>query len=221
MKTLLHTIFIKRFWLKVILLVLIIVISSFWSNYYVASSTKHQIISQMEEIPKKKVGLVLGASKFLGNGIRNPYFYNRIEAAAALFHEGKISHVLVSGDNHIKGYNEPEDMKEALMELGVPENCITMDFAGFRTYDSVVRAKEIFGVSDCVIISQRFHLERALFIANHVGVAAVGYPAKDVGYRGVNLREFGAKYKAFLDCYVIPMGPKFLGEKEFIFASSN
>lgn len=216
MKNLLRYIFIKKFWLKAILSFVLFTASVFGSNYYIVYATKTQIVKDINSVPTKKVAVVLGAAKLLRNQIRNPYFYNRIKAAATLYHAGKVSHFLVTGDNHSEHYNEPEDMKFSLMELGVPDSCITMDFAGFRTFDSMVRAKEIFGVTDCIIVSQEFHLQRALFIANSLGMKVVGYPAKGVGYRGLNLREFGAKFKAALDCYVLPTKPRFLGKKEVI-----
>lgn len=217
MRNLIYKVFVKRFWIKSSLAFFFIIAFAFWSNYYIVHSTKNQIIKEIQDVPRKKIAIVLGASKLLHNDVRNPYFYNRVIAAADLFNAGKVVHVLVSGDNHSNKYNESEDMKQALMELGVPDSCITMDFAGFRTFDSMIRAKKIFGIDDCIIVTQKFHLERALFIANSMGISAVGYPAKDVVYKGVNLREFGAKFKAVLDCYVLPTQPKFLGKSEPIY----
>ncbi len=220
MKNLLYSIFIKKFWLKGMITCFLMTALAFGSNYYIISSTENQIINDLNKVPQKKIAIVLGAAKKLSNGINNPYFLNRINAAADLFNAGKVSHVLVSGDNHSEKYNESEDMKIALMDLGVPDSCITMDFAGFRTFDSMVRAKEIFGVTDCIIVSQAFHLQRALFIANSIKINAVGYPASGVGYTGLNIREFGAKFKAALDCYILPTHPKYLGKKEVIFPES-
>ena len=217
MKTAFYKIFVQKFWLKLFIGIAFITLFSFWSNHYIINSTKSQIISDVEKVPHKKVAVLLGASKYLSNGVGNPYFFNRIKAVATLFNHDKVSHILVSGDNHTKNYNEPEDMRQELMKLGVPDSCITLDFAGFRTFDSMVRAKEIFGVTDCIIVSQEFHLQRALFIANNLDITAIGYPAKDVGYRGLNLREFGAKFKAALDCYVLFTQPKFLGKSEPIY----
>jgi SanA protein len=217
MKKFLYSVFINKFWLKSIASFVLLILMVFGSNYYIVNSTKSQIISDINKVPTKKVAIVLGAAKKLNNGINNPYFFNRINAAAELYHAGKVSHFLVSGDNHTESYNESEDMMLALINLGVPESCITMDFAGFRTFDSMIRAKEIFGVTDCIIVSQEFHLQRALFIANSINIKAIGYPAKGVGYKGLNVREFGAKFKAALDCYLLPTQPRFLGKSEHIY----
>jgi SanA protein len=146
----------------------------------------------------------------------NQYFYNRIKAAVELYESGKIDRIIISGDNSTKYYNEPQDMKEALMEHGIPENRIYQDYAGFRTLDSVIRCKEIFGQNQITIISQKFHNARAVFIARHHQIEAIGYNAKDVnkaaGFK-TNVREILARVKLFIDLYVLDQQPKFLGEK--------
>jgi len=172
---LLYSIFFKKFWIKVKLSFLLFAALAFGSNYYIVQSTKSQIVKDIGKLPEKKVAIVLGAAKLLNNQVRNPYFYNRINAAAELYHARKATHFLVTGDNHSQDYNESEDMKFALMELGVPDSCITMDFAGFRTFDSMVRAKKLFGVTDCIIVSQEFHLQSALFIVISIDIDAVGF----------------------------------------------
>jgi SanA protein len=123
-------------------IVLLIVCLS-WSNYWVIKKTRGRIYSDADSIPYNDVGLVLGANKNARGGSTNLYFKHRIEAAADLFKAGKIKHIIVSGDNHIKEYDEATDMKNALMAMGVPDSCITLDYAGFRTLDSMVRCKEI------------------------------------------------------------------------------
>ena len=153
-------------------------------------------------MPTHKVGLLLGTNPYLKNGSPNKYFTYRIEAAVALYEAGKIQYILVSGDNHKLGYNEPEEMKQALISKGVPEDRIVLDYAGFRTLDSVVRAKEVFGNEQFIIISQQFHNERALFLALHNDIKAVGFNAQDVtAYYGfkTRLREYLARTKLFLD----------------------
>ncbi len=188
-------------------------------NFWVAHSTEKQIFANLEKIPFNEVGLVLGTSKYLNGGYQNPYFYHRIEAAAQLYHAGKVKHLLVSGDNSLKSYNEPKQMQVALMEKGVPESAITLDYAGFRTLDSVVRSKAVFGQQKITIISQEFHNQRAIFIANQRGVTAVGYNSKDVGFRlgiKIRLREYLARCKAILDIIILNKQPKFLGEKVYI-----
>lgn len=136
------------------------------------------------------------------NGNNNLYFDYRIFATLELYKAGKINYILISGDNRKENYNEPEEMKKALMQRGVPEKYIYLDYAGFRTLDSVVRAKEVFGQSRLTIISQRFHNERAIYLAEKNGINAIGYNAKDVNaYSGLktNIRELFARVKMFID----------------------
>ena len=171
-------------------------------NVQVTIETKKLLYSDITAVPTHKVGLLLGTNPYLKNGNPNKYFTYRIEAAVALYEAGKIQYILVSGDNHKLGYNEPEEMKQALISKGVPEDRIVLDYAGFRTLDSVVRAKEVFGNEQFIIISQQFHNERALFLALHNGIKAVGFNAQDVtAYYGfkTRLREYLARTKLFLD----------------------
>lgn len=185
------------------------------SNSWVKSSTKKFCYSDVKLIPENKVGLLLGTSKTARGGI-NLFFKYRIEAAASLFNEGKIKHIIVSGDNHIANYNEPEEMKNELIKLGVPDSCITLDYAGFRTLDSVVRCEKIFGQTKFTIISQPFHNERALFIATKSGLNCVAFNAKDVPNKysvKTSIREYFARAKCVLDIYLLHTEPKFLGEK--------
>lgn len=186
-----------------------------WANYSMKRHTGDFLFSNVAEIPETKTALLLGTSKTLGNGQPNAYFYNRILAAAELYKSGKIQYLIVSGDNSRKDYNEPEDMQKALIERGVPEDHIFLDFAGFRTLDSVVRAKEIFGQHKVIIVSQKFHNERAVFLAQQNGMEAYGFNAEDVNkYAGfkTNVREYLAKTKAYLDL-ITGVEPKFGGKK--------
>ncbi len=186
-----------------------------WANYSMKRNTEDFLFSNVAEIPETKTALLLGTSKTLGNGQPNAYFYNRILAAAELYKSGKIQYLIVSGDNSRKDYNEPEDMQKALMERGIPEDRIFLDFAGFRTLDSVVRAKEIFGQHKIIIVSQQFHNERAVFLAQQNGMEAYGFNAEDVNqYAGfkTNVREYLAKTKAYLDL-ITGVEPKFGGKK--------
>ena len=187
----------------------------FYSNYQINHFSKGRIYSDLNAIPKNKVGLVLGTSRHMKNGQANPFFYNRIKAAASLFFAGKIRYVLVSGDNRFYTYNEPREMKRELMKMGIPDSSIIMDFAGFRTLDSVVRCKKVFGQSDVTIISQEFHNERALFIAKFYEMNAVAYSAKDPDPEyslAINIREYFARTKVFLDLYILHKSPYFLGK---------
>jgi SanA protein len=160
--------------------------------------------------------LLLGTNKILPNGHENPYFKYRIEAAARLYLAGKVERIIVSGDNSRKEYNEAEYMRTDLVALGVPDSCIYLDYAGFRTFDSMLRCKEIFGQTKYTVISQRFHNERAIYIAQHEGMDVVGFDAQDVGRAlgfTVMLRERFARVKVFLDLYVLGTKPKFRGDK--------
>lgn len=188
-------------------------------NFWIEQSTRKQVYSDPTAIPANQVGLVLGTSKYTIRGYENPYFSHRIQAAVVLYKQGKIKHILVSGDNGLKEYNEPRYMLKSLLAAGIPEKAITMDFAGFRTLDSVVRSKEVFGQGSITIISQKFHNQRALFIANHRAIEAIGFNAKDVPLTlsvKTRIREAFARCKAVLDILILNKQPKFLGEKEII-----
>ena len=187
----------------------------FWANFTIDGAAEDNVTSEIGNLPNEKVGLLLGTSKNLDDGSPNPYFTYRIEAAAKLFHSGRVKNIITSGDNSRENYNEPEDMKNALIKLGVPADRIYEDFAGFRTLDSVVRAKEIFGQTSFIVISQRFHNERAIYLAQQNGITAYGFNAKDVdketGFM-TNAREKLARVKVFWD-FLFDVDPKFGGEK--------
>jgi SanA protein len=188
------------------------------ANLWVLGSTKNQIYKQVNTVPAGQVvALVLGTSKQLPNGWDNHYFKCRIAAAADLYHAGKISHLLLSGDNSRPDYNEPADMRAALMEKGVPASAMTLDCAGMRTLDSVVRAREIFGLASYVIVTDDFHLPRALFLANHFGITAIGYESEPLEWgtsKKTRIREYFARVKLLLDVYLLGTEPKFLGAKQ-------
>jgi len=185
-------------------------------NWKIEQKCKASLYNSLQKVPTNKVGLVLGTSKWLKDGRPNLYFKYRIQAAYDLYKAGKIKYILVSGDNSFKNYNEPREMHNALVDLGVPSEAIVLDFAGFRTLDSVVRCKKVFGQQNVTIISQPFHNKRALYIASNYGMQAIGYNAKDVNlYSGLKtqLREKLARVKVFIDLYLINKQPKFLGDK--------
>lgn len=165
-------------------------------------------------VPVREVALVLGAARTTPQGIPNRYFNGRVEAAARLYHAGRVRHLLISGDNHRRDYNEPRDMFDALRALGVPEAAMTLDHAGFRTLDSVVRAKTAFGFDRIVIVSQRFHAERAVYTARKHGIDAVGFVAaeqvSDAMRRRNHFREFFARTAAWLDVNILCREPKFI-----------
>jgi SanA protein len=187
----------------------------FYSNYSIEKCAENLTFDDSQKIQKNKVGVVLGTAKYLKNGSINLFYQNRINATVELFNGGKIDYVLISGDNGSKNYDEPTTFKEELIRKGIPENRIYLDYAGFRTLDSVVRAKEIFGQTDFTVISQKFHNERAIYLAKEHGLNAIGFNAKDVGGRSglkVKLREYLARTKAYLDI-LFQTEPKFYGKK--------
>ncbi len=184
-------------------------------NILVSNSTKNFVYDNPKNIPYNEVGLLLGTSKFLKNGRINEYWKNRIDATVELYKLKKIKFVIISGDNGKSTYDEPTDMKKELVKIGIPASAIFLDYAGFRTFDSMIRAQKIFSQQSFTVISQRFHNERAIYIGQHYGIKAIGYNAKDVaankGFK-TNLREIFARVKLFID-FVLDKQPKFLGEK--------
>tara|TARA_R110002126_G_scaffold271064_3_gene414904 strand:+ start:120 stop:755 length:636 start_codon:yes stop_codon:yes gene_type:complete len=197
--------------LGVFCLVLVLVILV--CNFIISSTTKDKTYSNINTIPPNRVGLVLGTSNRITNGSSNPYYTYRIDATIALYKAGKIKFILVSGDNGSIYYNEPNTIKKDLIKAGIPEEVIFLDYAGFRTLDSMVRAKFIFGLDKLTVISQKFHNERAIYIANQKGLKAIGFNAKDLsttqGFK-VQLREYLARVKVFIDM-ILNTQPKFYG----------
>tara|TARA_R110002049_G_scaffold98598_7_gene240055 strand:+ start:842 stop:1474 length:633 start_codon:yes stop_codon:yes gene_type:complete len=182
----------------------------------VDSFSNKYLYSNLVEIPTNKVGVLLGTSKYLSSGEENLYFTYRMEAAEKLYYSNKISYILVSGDNATIHYNEPIAIKKELIKRGIPEEKIVLDYAGFRTFDSMIRANKVFGQNEFTVISQPFHNERAIFIARKKGINAIGYNAKDVTFQSgfkTQLREKFARIKLLLDIYILNTQPKFLGEK--------
>ncbi|EDP98526.1 putative transport-related membrane protein [Kordia algicida OT-1] len=203
-------------WLKRIgFTFLVFIIGIIACNTYVELISNGKTFNKVAEIPSNKVGLLLGTGKYLKNGKVNLFYSYRINATVKLYKSGKIKYILVSGDNGSKTYDEPTTFKEDLIAAGIPENKIILDYAGFRTLDSVVRSKEIFQQENITIISQQFHNERAIAIANAKGINAVGFNAKNVGGRSgfkIKVREVLARVAMCIDL-VIGKQPKFLGEK--------
>ncbi|MBO3097625.1 SanA/YdcF family protein [Gelidibacter pelagius] len=202
--------------LKFILLIVVLgVVALVSTNYWVIYKAKEDVYSKINDLPKNKVGLLLGTSKYMAKGGINLYYAYRIDAAVALFKAGKIDYILVSGDNGSEYYDEPTTFKDDLIKRGIPEDRIVLDFAGFRTLDSVVRAKEVFGQDAFTIISQKFHNERAIYLAKNFKIDAIAFNAKDVGnLYGLRTRgrEYLARVKASIDV-LFNVQPKFLGEK--------
>lgn len=197
------------------LLVVIPVITVFLCNGVIDNAAEGKTFHNIGDIPKNKVGLVLGTSKKLSSGHPNPYYDYRIMATVKLFKANKIDFVLVSGDNGSRYYNEPTTFKKDLVKAGIPGDKIFLDYAGFRTLDSMVRAKVVFGLDEVTVISQKFHNERAIYLAERKGLKAIGFNAKDVsGQNGlkVHVREYFARVKVFVDL-IANTQPRFFGKK--------
>ncbi len=210
----------KRFVFGAILLLLVFVIVC---NVWIVKSTEDLVYSDLAELPEHRIALVLGTSHRSVGGGPNPFFQKRIEMAATLYSLGKIDHFILSGDNSTRYYNEPAEMQKALIKKGVPASAITLDYAGLRTLDSVVRSKMVFGQNEITIITQPFHCYRALFISRYYNMDAVAMVADDPELPRtfkVRLREYLARPKAVLDLYILKTDPSFLGEKEEIIIGS-
>ncbi|MDF0606585.1 YdcF family protein [Neisseriaceae bacterium TC5R-5] len=196
-----------------LLLSLMLLLASFYANWHISQQTKGFIYNSTADIPAQKAALILGTVKNIGD-YPNPYFNYRIAAAKKLYESGKVRALVVSGDNGRDSYNEPEDMRQALIASGIPESAIYMDYAGFRTLDSVVRMHKIFGQQSFIIVSQNFHNERAIFLAQHYGLQAYGYNAEDVQVQlsliRRMVRENFARLKVWLDILTNKQ-PRFLG----------
>jgi SanA protein len=187
-------------------------------DLYMSKHSQADIYSDVNKVPAKQAALVLGTAKYMIGGGKNYFYTYRIRAAAELFKAGKVKAIVVSGDHSTKYYDETGKMQKDLVKAGVPRKYITLDPLGIRTLDSVVRAEAIFDLKDYIIVSQRFHLERALFIAKAKGQKVIGFMAKDIpgtaaAYR-MKAREYLARAKAFLDVYILHTMPKFDGKKE-------
>ncbi len=187
-----------------------------YTNREVERVGEEYVYTELEDVPRRDVAVVLGTSRFISTGRENSYFVYRIDAAEELYESGKVDVILVSGDNADVSYNEPLAMQEALIERGIPAESIELDYAGFRTLDSVVRAQEVFQQSDFIVVSQPFHVERAVYIARTYDIPAIGYAAEDVAVSQslrIQLREFLARGQAWVDVNVLNRQPKFLGEQ--------
>jgi SanA protein len=205
----------RKYAIAFLLLVLLLIVGIFYCDSRVKSAAAGKVFDDLSGLPDCKTGLLLGTSRSLGNGHANPYYFSRIEAAAQLLHSGKIRNLIISGDNGSSGYNEPEMMRRDLLEAGVDSARIYLDYAGFRTLDSVVRCREIFSQDSVIVISQQFHNERAIYIADAMGMTAYGLNARGVtGLRStrVQVREKLARVKVMLDM-LFGVEPRFYGEK--------
>lgn len=200
----------------VILLILIILAASRLITGIYARDREFSLA----DVPQKRVAIVFGAGLWR-NGTATPILYDRVATAVDLYRTGKVEKILMSGDNRFVDYNEPAVMREVAISLGVPEEDIVLDYAGRRTYDTCYRAKAIFGVDKAILVTQGFHLPRALYLCNHLGVEAVGVKADRRSYRKSsmviwNARELLATTNALWEIQVSHPVPV-LGDPEPIF----
>lgn len=189
-----------------------------WINVTITKTGNNYSYSSIDSIPHNHCALVLGTSKYLWNGKRNLYYTNRIKAAVELYNHNKVDYIIVSGDNRNRNYNEPITMYNDLIAAGIPNKKIVLDYAGFRTLDSVVRGKEVFGQDKFTIVSQLFHNQRAIFIARNKGIEAIAFNAGDdsenLAFK-VQMREIAARVLVVFDM-ITSKQPHFLGEKVII-----
>ena len=191
----------------------------YYAKYEIDSISQGKVYDSIEQVHERKIGLVLGCSKYLSNGRKNLYFQQRIDAAKELYFSDKVKFLLVSGDNSTKYYDEPTTMKKDLIALGVPGNKIYCDYAGLSTLDSVVRTKEVFKENQFIVISQGFHVRRAIYLGLAHDIDLIGYAPQGVSGLGslkTELRECLARGKALLDVKFLNRQPKFLGDPVII-----
>lgn len=186
-------------------------------NVWLVQRSRTRVFSVAAEVPECGAAVVPGTSRLAPSGRINVHWAGRMDAAAELYRSGRVKHILVSGDNRKHNYNEPVDMRKGLLERGVPAEAITLDFAGLRTLDTIVRAQRIFGVKQCVIVSDDFHLPRALWLADRHGLNAVGYCGPAVPWRlsaKSRVREWLARVRAAGDEWILHTQPRHLGDPE-------
>jgi len=212
------------FSLKVILcLIVLFFITLLGIDYWITYQTSDAIYDSVEKLPHRSIALIPGTSKYIHHDL-NPFYQHRIEMAYQAYSEKKVDKLLLSGDNAARNYNEPWTMRKDMVKRGIPEKDLTLDYAGFRTLDSVVRAKKIFALDTFTIITQRFQCERAIFIAEHKGIDVIclAVPgASGLSNVYIRFREVLARVKALLDLYILHIEPKYLGPKEPIFQKED
>jgi SanA protein len=204
-----------RHWRKFALLLFLFVAFIATVNLLMVYAARPYIYVDTAKVPRNDVALVLGTGPFTAKGNPNLHFEVRVNAAATLLKSGKVKHLLLSGDNHIRGYDEPTEMKNALLKLGVPESAMTLDYAGLRTLDSMERARKIFGQTNLTIVTEDFHAARSVFLARHFDIKPVLFTAEKLPLAWeypVTVREIAARVWALLDVYVRHRGARHLGD---------
>ncbi|HAA45636.1 MAG: SanA protein [Halomonas sp. 54_146] len=186
-------------------------------NFWVLATTAAYIEQQPQQCRPAKVGIVFGTSHWTRSGVRNPHFHARMYTATQLINQAQVDHLLLSGDNRTQAYNEPRAMWRELYRRGVAAEQLTMDFAGFSTYDTLARARDVFQLDRALLITQSWHLPRAVYIGRALGMDVTGCVADDqtidVDWR-LKLREWAARVATLGDLYIWGREPYFLGAPE-------
>ncbi|PHM48503.1 outer membrane permeability protein SanA [Xenorhabdus miraniensis] len=202
----------KRLITGLVFIIAVMMLAAIMLDRWISWKTAPYIFDDLRQLPERQVGMVLGTSKYYKTGQYNQYYFYRIQGAVNAYNSGKVKYLLLSGDNAQHNYNEPITMRKDLLKAGIPASSIVMDFAGFRTLDSIVRTRKVFDTDDFTIITQRFHCERALFIAIHLGIEAQCYAVPSPkNMMTIRFREIFARLGALTDLYILKREPRFLG----------
>jgi SanA protein len=202
----------KRLIVSLLSTIVVLMLSAIALDRWISWKTAPYVYDELQALPHRQVGVVLGTAKYYRTGVINQYYRYRIQGAVNAYNSGKVKYLLLSGDNAQQSYNEPMTMRRDLIAAGVTPSDIVLDYAGFRTLDSIVRTRKVFDTNDFTIITQRFHCERALFIALHMGIQAQCYAVpspKDM--LTIRVREIFARLGALSDLYIFKREPRFLG----------
>ncbi len=202
----------KRLFILICCLIVLAGMTALGLDRWISWKTAPYIYENVSQLPHREVGVVLGTSKYYRTGERNQYYLYRIQGALNAYNSGKVNYLLLSGDNALQSYNEPRTMRKDLIRAGVDPADIVLDYAGFRTLDSIVRTRKVFDTNDFTIITQRFHCERALFIAMHQGIEAQCFAVPSPkNMLGIRIREIAARMAALADLYIFKSEPRYLG----------
>ena len=202
----------KRVFIGLLFIILLMVATALGLDRWISWKTAPFIYENVSSLPHRQVGVVLGTAKYYRTGVINQYYLYRMQGALNAYNSGKVNYLLLSGDNALQSYNEQMTMRRDLIKAGVDPADIVLDYAGFRTLDSIVRTRKVFDTNDFIIITQRFHCERALFIALQLGIQAQCYAVPSPkNMLSVRFREVGARLGALADLFLLKREPRFLG----------
>lgn len=210
-------VFIKRLLMSLAALLLLAILLFIAGNFWVVATTARYIENELEECRPNNVAIVFGTSHWTRSGLRNPHFHARMRTSARLIEEQRVSHLLLSGDNRTQAYNEPRAMWRELYRRGVPAAQMTMDFAGFSTYDTLARSRDVFQLNEALLVTQSWHLPRAIFIARALDMDVAGCVAEEERVAGewrLIVREWVARVATLGDLYIWGREPYFLGPPE-------